>query len=196
MLTTDEVLAEFRACGALLEGHFILSSGRSSPVFFQKALVFAEPAATERLCRGLAQKAHAALGPIDVVVSPAVGGIVPGYETARHLGAKAFFVEREAGAFALRRGFELKPTDRILVLEDVVTTGGSAKECLSAIAGLPGTVVGVACLIDRSNGAAQFDVPFVPLATVAAVSYAPGEAPPELAAIPPVKPGSRHLAGA
>jgi orotate phosphoribosyltransferase len=195
MLTTDEVLNEFRACGALLEGHFILSSGRSSPVFFQKALVFAEPARTEKLCAALAQKAKAAFGPIDVVVSPAVGGIVPGYETARHLGAKAFFVEREQGAFALRRGFELKPNDRILVIEDVVTTGGSAKECLAAIAALPGQVVGVACLIDRSNGQAKFAVPFVSLAAVSAPSYAPGEAPPNLAAIPPVKPGSRHLSG-
>jgi orotate phosphoribosyltransferase len=196
MLSQDDVLAEFRACGALLEGHFILSSGRSSPVFFQKALVFAEPARTERLCAALAKTVRQAVGDIDVVVSPAVGGIVPGYETARHLDAKAYFVEREGGAFQLRRGFVLHPKDRILVIEDVVTTGGSARECLDAIATLPGQVKAVACLIDRSNGAAQFSVPFLSLAQVNVPSYAAGEAPPELAAIPAVKPGSRHIQGA
>lgn len=195
MLTKDEVLAEFRAAGALLEGHFILSSGRSSPVFFQKALVFAEPARTETLCKALAHLARDRLGQIDVVVAPAIGAIIPGYEIARHLNAKAFFVEREEGAFRLRRGFELEAHHRILVVEDVITTGGSAQECLDAIAALPGTVVGVACLIDRSNGAAKFDVPFVALAEVSAPSYAPGEAPPELAAIPAIKPGSRHIQG-
>lgn len=194
-MTHDDVLDEFRGAGALLEGHFILSSGRTSPVFFQKALVFAEPARTERLCKALADKVRTAVGPIDVVVSPAIGGIVPGYETARHLGAKAFFVEREEGAFRLRRGFALKSTDRILVIEDVITTGGSAKECLTALGGHPGQVVAVACLIDRSNGAARFDAPFLSLAEVAAPSYAPGEAPPELAAIPAIKPGSRDLQG-
>jgi orotate phosphoribosyltransferase len=194
-MTPEAVLEEFRACGALLEGHFILSSGRSSPVFFQKALVFAEPARTERLCKALSEKVRAAIGPIDVVVAPAVGAIVPGYEIARHLGAKAFFVEREKDRFQLRRGFELKPTDRILVLEDVITTGGSAQECLDVIAHLPGTVAGVACLIDRSNGAAAFDAPFIALAAVSAPNYAPGEAPPELAAIPAIKPGSRDIQG-
>lgn len=194
-MTPEAVMEEFRACGALLEGHFILSSGRSSPVFFQKALVFAEPARTERLCRALAHKVTASLGRIDVVVAPAVGAIIPGYEIARHLNAKSFFVERENGQFQLRRGFRLKPDDRILVVEDVITTGGSAQECLDAIAPMPGQVVGVACLIDRSNGAAEFSYPFVSLAQVSAPSYAPGEAPPELAAIAPIKPGSRDIQG-
>lgn len=157
--------------------------------------MFAEPARTEKLCKALAQLAQAKLGAIDVVVAPAIGAIIPGYEIARHLGAKAFFVEREEGAFRLRRGFELAPHQKILVVEDVITTGGSAQECLDAIRALPGEVVGVACLIDRSNGAAAFDVPFVSLAQVSAPSYAPGEAPPELAAIPAIKPGSRHIQG-
>lgn len=193
MLTQDDVLAEFRAAGALLEGHFILSSGRRSAVFFQKALVFAQPARTERLCAALAALVTRAVGPIDVVVSPAVGGIVPGYETARHLGARAFFVEREEGRFRLRRGFELSPSDRILIVEDVVTTGGSLLECLDAIRDLPGAVVAAACLIDRSGGAAAFPVPFISLAQVNVPSYAPDDLPPELAAIPAVKPGSRGL---
>src|SRR5262247_2632973 len=122
-MTEGEVLNEFRAAGALLEGHFILSSGLHSPVFFQKAFVFMDPARTERLCRALAEKARAAFGNIDVVVSPAVGAIIPGYETARHLGAKAMFVEREKGAFQLRRGFAIQPDERVLMVEDVVTTG-------------------------------------------------------------------------
>src|SRR5512147_1261948 len=134
-MTPDQVLDEFRAAGALLEGHFILSSGLHSPVFFQKNAVFQDPPRTERLCRALAEKARAAFGNIDVVVSPAVGAIIPGYETARHLGARAMFVEREQGRFQLRRGFTIAPTDRVLMVEDVVTTGLSSRECLDAIRG-------------------------------------------------------------
>ncbi len=114
-MTSEEVLAEFRAAGALLEGHFILSSGLHSPVFLQKMFVFQDPARTERLCRALADKARARFGRIDVVVSPAVGGIVPGYETARHLDAKAIFVERENGQFQLRRGFVIDKGARVLM---------------------------------------------------------------------------------
>src|SRR5271154_3001677 len=120
-MTPDDVLAEFRAAGALLEGHFILTSGLRSPIFLQKMLVFQDPARTERLCRALAVKARAAFGPIDVVASPALGGIVPGYETARWLGAKAIFVEREGGAFKLRRGFAIEPGARVLMVEDITT---------------------------------------------------------------------------
>lgn len=137
LMTQDEVLAEFRDAGALLEGHFILSSGLHSPVFFQKNAVFMDPARTERLCKALAQKARAAFGHIDVVISPAVGAIIPGYETARHLGARAMFVEREQGQFQLRRGFSLEPGERVLMVEDVVTTGLSSRECLDAIRGIP-----------------------------------------------------------
>src|SRR6476660_8291182 len=165
-MTKDEVLDEFRAAGALLEGHFILSSGLHSPVFFQKNAVFMDPARTERLCKALAEKARAAFGKIEVVVSPAVGAIIPGYETARQLGALAMFTEREGGKFHLRRGFSIKSSDRVLLVEDVVTTGLSSRECIEAIRCQPGELVGAACLIDRSNGKADIGVKLVSLAQV------------------------------
>jgi len=195
-LTEAEVLEEFRAAGALLEGHFVLSSGLHSPVFLQKMFVFQDPARTERLCRGLAVKARAALGPIDVVASPALGGIVPGYETARWLGAKAIFVEREAGVFKLRRGFTIEPGARVLMVEDIITTGLSSRECLAAIGEHPGEIVGAACLIDRSGGKADIGAPRVALATLDIPAYAPDALPPELAALPAIKPGSRASVGA
>jgi orotate phosphoribosyltransferase len=195
-MTKDEVLDEFRAAGALLEGHFILSSGLRSPVFLQKMFIFQDPVRTERLCRALAEKAREAFGQIDVVVSPAVGGIVPGYETARQLGAKAIFVEREDGMFKLRRGFEIPEGARVLMVEDIITTGLSSRETLAALAEHPGKIVGAACLIDRSGGEADIGVPRVALATLDIPAYAPDALPPELAALPATKPGSRALAGA
>jgi orotate phosphoribosyltransferase len=192
-MTQDEVLAEFRAAGALLEGHFILSSGLRSPVFLQKMFIFQDPARTAKLCRALAEKAQAAFGKIDVVVSPAVGGIVPGYETARWLGAKAIFVERVEGEFQLRRGFEIAKGARVLMVEDIITTGLSSRECIAAIRRHPGELVGAACLIDRSGGKADIGVERVALATLDIPNYEPDKLPPELAALPPVKPGSRGL---
>jgi orotate phosphoribosyltransferase len=196
MLSESQALDEFRDAGALLEGHFILSSGLHSPVFLQKMAVFQDPARTARLCRALAQKARAAFGDVDVVVSPALGGIVPGYETARWLGAKAIFVEREAGVFKLRRGFVIAPGARVLLVEDIITTGLSSRECLAAISEHPGIVVGAACLVDRSGGKAELGVPRVALATLEIPAYAPDALPPTLAALPAVKPGSRASAGA
>ncbi len=195
-LTPEQTLDEFRAAGALLEGHFILSSGLRSSLFVQKMFVFQDPVRTERLCRALALKARAAFGPVDIVVSPAGGGIVPGYETARWLGAKAIFVEREDGVFTLRRGFASAPGARVLLVEDVITTGLSSRECLAALRRHPGTIVGAACLIDRSGGKADIGVPRVALATLDIPAYPADALPPELAAIPPVKPGSRALAEA
>ncbi|MGO4869743.1 MAG: orotate phosphoribosyltransferase [Roseiarcus sp.] len=195
-LSPEQTLEEFRAAGALLEGHFILSSGLRSPVFLQKMFVFQDPARTERLCRALARKARATFGPIDIVASPAVGGIVPGYETARWLGAKAIFVEREDGAFKLRRGFTIPPGARVLMVEDIITTGLSSRECLAALREHPGRIVGAACLIDRSGGKADLGVPRIALATLDIPAYPADALPPDLAAIPPVKPGSRGLAGA
>src|SRR5215203_181812 len=148
-MTSAEALDEFRAAGALLEGHFVLSSGLHSPVFLQKMFVFMDPARTERLCRALADKIAATYGTVDYVVSPAVGGIVPGYETARHLNAKAIFVERDNGVFVLRRGFTIPEGARVVMVEDIVTTGLSSRECLAAIGAHPGTMAGAACLIDR-----------------------------------------------
>jgi orotate phosphoribosyltransferase len=192
-MTDDEVLSEFRDAGALLEGHFILSSGRRSAVFLQKMFVFQDPVRTERLCKALAAKIEARFGKIDYVVSPAVGGIVPGYETARHLGAKAVFVEREDGVFRLRRGFAIPEGARVVMVEDIITTGLSSRECLAAIAEHPGKVLGAACLIDRSGGKADLGVKMVALATLDIPAYEPDKLPPELAKIPAVKPGSRSI---
>jgi orotate phosphoribosyltransferase len=194
-MTESEVLDEFRKAGAFLEGHFILSSGLRSPVFFQKAFVFQYPGATERLCRALAEKVRAAFGKIDVVVSPAVGGIIPGYETARHLGCRAVFTERDGGVMTLRRGFSIEKGERVLIVEDVITTGLSFNECAAAIKDAPGVVVGGACIIDRSNGKAEgaAGMKLVSLAAVNAPAYPADQLPPELAAIPAIKPGSRGL---
>lgn len=192
-MTQDEVLEQFRAAGALLEGHFVLSSGLHSPVFLQKMFIFQDPARTEILCKALARKIEAEFGKVDVVVSPAVGGIVPGYETARHLNAKAIFVEREEGQFRLRRGFEIEAGAKVVMVEDIITTGLSSRECLAAIAEHPGKVLGAACLIDRSGGKADLGVKLVTLATLDIPAYPADGLPPELQAVPATKPGSRGL---
>lgn len=193
-MTDEEVLDEFRSANALLEGHFILSSGRRSPVFLQKMLVFQDPVRTGRLCSALADKIVERFGNVDVIVSPAMGGIIPGYETARALGCRAIFVEREDGEFRLRRNFEIKPGDRVLMVEDMVTTGLSSRECIAAIRQHSGELLGAACLIDRSNGRADIGVPLVALASLDVPDYGADDLPPELEAIPAVKPGSRGLA--
>jgi orotate phosphoribosyltransferase len=194
-MTTDDVLAIFRDCGALLEGHFILSSGLRSPVFLQKARVFMHPDKAEILCRALAEKIRAeGFGDISQVVSPAIGGIVPGYETARHLGVPAIYTERVEGRFQLRRGFEVAPGEKVLVVEDIVTTGLSIRECIACLRELGADVVAAACLVDRSAGAADVGVPLVALVNYKVPAYAADALPPELAAIPAVKPGSRGLA--
>ncbi|MGN6375892.1 MAG: orotate phosphoribosyltransferase [Sphingomonas sp.] len=192
-MTEDEVLAEFRAANALLNGHFILSSGLHSPVFLQKMLVFQDPARTERLCRALAAAITQRFGTVDMVVSPAVGGIIPGYETARALGCTAVFVEREEGEFRLRRGFEIPEGARVVMVEDIVTTGLSSRECLAAIRQHPGELLGAACIIDRSNGRADVGAPLVSLCRLDVPAYPADDLPPELAAIPATKPGSRGL---
>jgi orotate phosphoribosyltransferase len=143
-----------------------------------------------------AVKAREAFGPIDVVASAALGCIVPGYETARWLGAKAIFVEREGGASRLRRGFSIAPGARVLIVEDIIAAGLSSRESWRALAEHPGTIVGAACLIDRSGGRADIGVRRVALATLDIPAYAPDALPPELAALPAVKPGSRPVAGA
>ena len=192
-MTEQQVLEQFRASDALIEGHFILSSGRHSPVFLQKMRVFQYPERTELLCRALAERIRDKFGQVDMVVSPAMGGIIPGYETARALGCSAVFVERDKGEFALRRGFRIPEGARVVMVEDLVTTGLSSRECIAVIRRHPGELVGAACLIDRSNGKADIGVPLVALATLDLPDYAPDELPPELAAIPAEKPGSRDL---
>jgi orotate phosphoribosyltransferase len=193
-MTNNDVLDVFRAAGALLEGHFILSSGRRSPVFLQKALVFSRPDLSEKLCKALAAKLTQSFGKIDVVAGPAVGGIIPGYELARHLGARAIFAERVEGALEFRRGFSIAPGERVLIAEDIVTTGLSFRETVTALGKLPGTVVGGACIIDRSGGRADVGCKLISLAEVDFPDYAPDNLPAELAALPAIKPGSRGLA--
>ena len=193
MMTADQVLDEFRASDALLEGHFILSSGRHSPVFLQKMRVFQYPDRTERICHALAEKIRDRFGQIDLIVSPAMGGIIPGYETSRALGCPAVFVEREDGEFRLRRGFRIPDGARIVMVEDIVTTGLSSRECIAAIRRHSGELLGAACLIDRSNGRADIGVPLVSLVAMDVPDYPPDALPPELAALPAEKPGSRDL---
>jgi orotate phosphoribosyltransferase len=193
-MNTEDVIAEFRAAGALREGHFVLSSGLHSPMFLQKNLVFMDAQRTERLCHALARKAERIAGKVDVVVSPAVGGIIPGYEVGRQLGVASMYVEREGGAFRLRRGFALESGVRVLMVEDIVTTGLSSRECIGAIREAGGEVVAAACLVDRSGGKADVGVPLIALATMDVPAYPADRLPPELAAIPVQDPGSRRLA--
>jgi len=193
-MTQNEVLDLFRQSGALLEGHFILSSGLRSPIFLQKAKVFMHPEKTEKLCRALAAKIReAGYGDVSQIVSPAVGGIIPGYETARHLGLPAIYTERVNGVFELRRGFELAPGEKVIVVEDIVSTGISIRECIEAIRKTGANVVAAACLIDRSAGEAEIGVPLVALTQYKVPAYPADALPPELAALPAVKPGSRGL---
>ncbi len=194
-MTTEDVLDLFRQSGALLEGHFILSSGLRSPIFLQKARVFMHPAKAEKLCRALAEKIRAeGYGDVSQIVSPAVGGIIPGYETARHLGVPAIYTERVNGVFELRRGFELSPGEKVIIVEDIVSTGVSIRECIEAIRKTGANVVAAACLIDRSAGEADVGVPLVSLVQYKVPAYPADALPPELAAIPAIKPGSRGLA--
>lgn len=192
MMKTEDVLAIFREAGAILEGHFILTSGLRSPVFLQKARVFMHADKTERLCRALAEKIRAETGGIDYVVGPAVGGIIPAYETSRHLGVPAVWVEREGGVFRLRR-FEMAKGARVVIVEDIVTTGLSIRETVACLQELDANVVAAACIVDRSAGKVDVGVPLVALAEYEVPAFPADALPPELAAIPAVKPGSRNL---
>ncbi len=194
-MTSVDVLQEFRDAGALREGHFVLSSGLHSPVFLQKNLVFMDAERCARLCQALARKVIEAVGSVDVAISPAVGGIIPGYETARHLGVRSMYVEREGGEFRLRRGFHVEPGERVVMVEDIVTTGLSSRECIASIHKAGGLVVAAACIVDRSGGRADVGVPLIALATLDVPAYAADQIPPELAAIPIEDPGSRRLSG-
>ena len=192
-MTNDEVLEEFRAAGALREGHFILSSGLHSGVFLQKNLVFMHPERSERLCRALAELIKRTVGDVDVCVSPAVGGIIPGYETARHLGVPSIYVEREGGALKFRRGFHLEPGARVAMVEDIVSTGLSSRETVEAIRAADGNVVCAACIVDRSGGRADSGAPLIALARLDVPSWPADSLPPELATLPAEDPGSRRL---
>ena len=192
-MTSDDVLAEFRAAGALREGHFVLSSGLHSGVFLQKNLVFMDAARTERLCRALAGLIRAQAPDVAAVVSPAVGAIIPGYEVGRALGVPSMYVERECGAFRLRRGFHLARGARVAMVEDIVTTGLSSRECVEAIRAAGGEVAVAACIVNRSGGRAEVGAPLVALATLEVPAYPADALPPELARLPVEDPGSRRL---
>ncbi|KQN93196.1 Orotate phosphoribosyltransferase [Sphingomonas sp. Leaf231] len=194
-MTDDDVLAEFRAANALLEGHFILSSGLHSPRYLQCARVLMNPRRAARLTEALAARIPAELRDrITAVVAPAMGGVIAGQEMARTLGVDGMFVERPTGTFELRRGFRLSPGQEVLMMEDVVTTGLSSREAIAAIEAAGGRVIAGASLIDRSNGTADIGVPFFPLIRLEVPTYAPDALPPELAAVPAIKPGSRAAA--
>jgi orotate phosphoribosyltransferase len=194
MLTHEQVLNEFRDAGALLEGHFILSSGLHSSRYLQCARVLMDAKRAERLCASLAEKVKALVTePIDLVASPAMGGVVVGYEMGRQLGVPALFFERVDGKLVLRRGFSIPQGARVLMVEDIVTTGLSSRECIAGINAEGGITVGAACLIDRSGGKADIGVPLAALTTLDIPAYAADALPPELAATPAIKPGSRGL---
>ena len=194
-MTEDEVLGEFRAADALLEGHFILSSGLRSPRYLQCARVLMDGKRAERLAQALAAKLPQEVrDEADVIVSPAMGGVIIGHEMGRALGRPAIFVERPEGRFGLRRGFRLDPGERVLLVEDVVTTGLSSREAIAAVEEAGGKVIGAASLVDRSAGAAELGVPYTALIRIDVPTYSEDSLPPELAAIPAVKPGSRAAA--
>ena len=195
MMSDDEILGEFRAADALLEGHFILSSGLRSPRYLQCARVLMDPARAERLARALADKIPTGLrSQIEAVVSPAVGGVIIGHEMGRALGKPAMFVERPQGTFELRRGFDLEPGTKVLMVEDVVTTGLSSREAIDAVRQAGGDVIAEASLVDRSSGKADLGIPFFPLIRIDVPTYEADAVPPELANIPAIKPGSRAAA--
>ncbi len=201
-MTEAEILAEFRAADALLEGHFILSSGLHSSRYLQGARVLMDPARAARLASALARSLPLEIkSRIEIVVSPAMGGVIIGHEVGRSLGLEAVFVERPSGRFELRRGFRLKPGQKVLLVEDVVTTGLSSREAIAAVAEAGGEVIAAASLVDRSDGAADLGVPFIPLIRLSVPAYEADQLPSELAAlpaelawIPAEKPGSRKAA--
>ena len=190
--TPEDVLQEFRDCGALLEGHFLLSSGRHSGFYLQCARVLMNPARAARLAEAMCRNIPAdVLESVDIVVSPAMGGIIVGHEAARVLHKDALFLERPEGTFHLRRGFALEKGARVLMVEDVVTTGLSSREAIAAVAREGGEVIAECALIDRSLGKADLGVSFYPLAAFDFPTYAPDDIPDALAAVAITKPGSR-----
>ena len=188
----EEILAEFRAAEALLEGHFILSSGLHSPRYLQCARVLMDPVRASRLASALvASMPREVRSAIEIVVSPAMGGVIIGHEMGRALGVEALFLERPTGTFELRRGFRLKPGQKVLLVEDVITTGLSSREAIAAIEAEGGEVIAAAALVDRTAGEVDLGVPFYALVSINFPTYADDEVPAELAALPAVKPGSR-----
>lgn len=191
-MTDDEILAEFRAADALLQGHFLLSSGRHSEYYLQCARVLMDSDRAGRLAMALAAKLPRDLRQsIDMVVSPAMGGVIIGHEMGRALGKPAIFVERPTGTFELRRGFTIAQGAKILMVEDVVTTGLSSREAMEAVRAAGGEIIAEAALVDRSGSSVDLGVPFYPLVEIKFPTYAPDELPEHLQNSQAVKPGSR-----
>jgi len=193
MMQTDEVLKVFEECGALLKGHFILTSGRHADTYLNKALVSRFPEPTEQLGRALATLIDSLDEKPTAIVAPAMGAILFGYEVARAMDLPFMYTERENGEFTFRRGFSLEPGQKVVVVEDIVSTGLSARECIDAVKKAGGVPLALACLIDRSGGKAEFDVPLLPLAELSIPTYDPSDLPAHLKDVPVVKPGSRGL---
>ena len=192
-MTNEEVLQTFSDCGALLTGHFLLTSGLHSPRYLQCALVLQHPPIAEKLGSALAAEAKAddSIGPIDLVVAPALGGVIVAHEVARALGVRALFTERQDSTMTLRRGFQLNPGERCFVVEDVVTTGGSTREVIEVVRALGGIVAGAGSLIDRSGGAVDLGVPRHALAVLEVPTYKPEDCPLCKEGTTAIKPGSR-----
>ena len=190
-MTSEQVLDIYKKTGALLTGHFLLSSGLHSEQYLQSALVLQQPEIATELCAALAEKIKDAT--IEVVIAPALGGVFVSHETARALGVRAIFAERVNGELTLRRGFTIKPGERVLVVEDVITTGKSTKETITVVRNAGGVVIAAAALIDRSGGKADIGVPYKSLVTLTVPAYTPETCPLCKAGSKPVKPGSRGL---
>ncbi len=190
-ISTEEVLKIFKETGALLEGHFLLASGLHSSKYFQCAKVLQYPEYAETLCRQIAR--HFYTSEVELVVSPAIGGIIVGYEVARQLEARNIFAEREGGVMKLRRGFEIKPGERVLVCEDVVTTGGSVFEVIELVKNAGGKLVGVGCIVDRSGGKIDFGIRFASVVRLEVPAFKPEECPLCREGIEIEKPGSRGI---
>lgn len=193
MLSQEEILNMFLESGALLEGHFLLTSGRHSNRYMQCARVLQYPRYAEKLGAALAEGFKDA--GVEAVIGPAMGGIIVAHEVGRALGTRAFFAEREQGVMTLRRGFTLEPGTRVLVCEDVVTTGGSVREVMEVVREKGAQVVGVGVLVDRSGGKVDFGVPLRALLTMEIPSYDAAECPLCREGLPLVKPGSRQING-
>ncbi len=189
-MTEQEILQIFKDSGALLDGHFVLTSGNHSPHYIEKFRVLERPRYTEMLCKELAEKFIN--DNITLVVGPMTGGILLAYEVGKRLDTKAIFTERVEGKMKFRRGFEVKPDDRILIVEDIISTGGSVNEVIEEIRRFKAKIVGIGCLVDRSGGKAEFGVPLKPLVRMDVVAFKPDEVPEWLSKIPVTKPGSTN----
>ena len=193
-MNKDEVIREFKEAGALLEGHYILSSGLHSSRYLQCALALSEPSRAQRLSESLGKKILENISTkIDIVVSPAMGGLIIGHEIARFLDVPSIFLERVNGKFELRRGFTIKPDLNCLLVEDIVTTGLSSNESIEVIKRYGGNIIGEACLIDRSSGKANLETKLISLASIDIPTFHKDEIPESLKDIPAIKPGSRNI---